>query len=210
VPRAVREPLILDVAGRAFAAAGYDHASMDRIAELAGVSKPMVYAYFGSKQGLYVAYIERTGRELMARLRAADSPHAPQAVRLRALVSEFLGFVEEHRDGWTVLFHELNAGRPIVSVVAHLREQIANEIGRMLAAGTRSRDGLDPPASAAVSHALVGAGESLANWWLAHPEVARSDVTEWFVSMAQAAIASAQHRGVGSTLLEQVLKPDDG
>ena len=27
---------------------------MDRIADLAGVSKPMLYAYFGSKQGLYV------------------------------------------------------------------------------------------------------------------------------------------------------------
>ena len=58
----MREPLILDVAGQVFAAAGYERASMDRIAELAGVSKPMVYAYFDSKQGLYVAYIERTGQ----------------------------------------------------------------------------------------------------------------------------------------------------
>ncbi len=192
----MREPLILDVAGQVFAAAGFERASMDRIAELAGVSKPMVYAYFDSKQGLYVAYIERTGRELVQRLRAADSPQTPHAVRLRAMVSEFLAFVEEHRDGWTVLFHELNAGRPIVSVVADLRGQIAGEVARMLAAGTPSWGGLEPPASDAVGHAIVGAGESLANWWLQHPEVARDDVTDWFVGLAQAAIASAERRGL--------------
>src|SRR5579864_3533760 len=49
VPRSVREPLILSVAGQVFADDGYERASMDRIADLAGVSKPMLYAYFGSK-----------------------------------------------------------------------------------------------------------------------------------------------------------------
>src|ERR1039458_2381765 len=60
MPRSVREQLILGVAGRVFAEGGYERASMDRIASLAGVSKPMLYAYFGSKEGLYVAYVERT------------------------------------------------------------------------------------------------------------------------------------------------------
>src|ERR1700722_5293643 len=86
VPRSVREPLILDVAGQVFADDGFEHASMDRIAELAGVSKPMLYAYFGSKQGLYVAYIELTGRELVTRLVDADRNDVPHAVRLRALI----------------------------------------------------------------------------------------------------------------------------
>ena len=55
VPRAVREPQILEVAGRIFAARGYHAASMDEIAAAADVTKPLVYAYFGSKEGLYVA-----------------------------------------------------------------------------------------------------------------------------------------------------------
>ena len=84
MPRSVREPLILGVAGQVFADDGYEHASMDRIAELAGVSKPMLYAYFGSKEGLYVAYIERNGHELLERLVAVDRSDAPQTVRLRA------------------------------------------------------------------------------------------------------------------------------
>ena len=72
MPRSLREELILEVAGQVFAEGGYERASMDRIADQAGVSKPMLYAYFGSKEGLYVAYIERTGGELVQRLVAAD------------------------------------------------------------------------------------------------------------------------------------------
>jgi AcrR family transcriptional regulator len=191
VPRSVREPLILRVAGKAFATDGYERASMDRIADQAGVSKPMLYAYFGSKEGLYVAYIERTGRELVDRLVTGDQPEAPHTVRLRALIAEFLAFVEEHRDGWTVLFHEVNASRPLVDLVADLRGQVAAQIARMLEAGTSSWAGLAPPASDGVAHAIVGAGESLANWWLQHPDVPREQVTDWFVGLAQAAIASA-------------------
>ena len=68
MPRERREQEILDVAGAMFARAGYHSASMDEIAESAGVSKPMLYAYFGSKEGLYLAYIRRAGGELLERL----------------------------------------------------------------------------------------------------------------------------------------------
>lgn len=191
MPRSVREPLILSVAGQVFADDGYERASMDRIAELAGVSKPMLYAYFGSKEGLYAAYIERNGRELVRRVVSADRSDAEQTARLRAVIGEFLGFVEERRDGWTVLFHEVNASRPLVELVTQLRGQVVAEIASMLEAGTASWPGLEPPACDGVAHAIVGAGESLANWWLEHPTVARAEVTEWFVGLAQAAITSA-------------------
>jgi len=164
---------------------------MDRIAELAGLSKPMLYAYFGSKEGLYSAYIEVTGRELVQRLARADRSQVPRVARLREPISEFLTFVAEHRDGWNVLFHEVTASRPLVELVAELRAQVVDEVRRMLEAGTGSWPGLLPPASDGVAHAIVGAGESLANWWLEHPEVTREQVTDWYVGLTQAAIASA-------------------
>ena len=187
----MREKLILNVAGQVYANDGYERASMDTIADLAGVSKPMLYAYFGSKEGLYASYIELTGRELVARLVRADRPEAPHTIRLRALIAEFLAFVEQHRDGWTVLFHEVNANRPLVELVADLRGQVVAAIRAMLEAGASSWPGLAAPASDGVAHAIVGAGESLANWWLEHPTVAREQVTDWYVGLAQAAIASA-------------------
>jgi AcrR family transcriptional regulator len=195
MPRSLREQLILRVAGQAFAEGGYDRASMDSIAELAGVSKPMLYAYFGSKEGLYVAYIERTGGELVQRLVNADGTDG-QSGRLRAVISEFLGFVEEHRDGWTVLFRELTARQPIADQVAQLRAEIVGEVRRMLEGaaedgGAGAWSGLKPPASEGIAEAVVGAGEALANWWLNKPDVPRDDVTDWYVGLTRAAIAAA-------------------
>jgi AcrR family transcriptional regulator len=199
MPRSVREQLILRVAGQVFADSGYERASMDRIAALAGVSKPMLYAYFGSKEGLYLAYIERTGGELVQRLVAADrtdgvSPHPP---RLRAVINEFLAFVEEHSDGWTVLFRELNARRPLAEQVSQLRAEVVDEVRRMLESesqGAPSGTGLRPPASEGVAEAIVGAGEALANWWLKKPGVPRQDVANWYVGLARAAISTATVR----------------
>src|SRR5579871_1040504 len=76
MPRAQRERLILDVADQVFARDGYHSASMDEIARRSGVSKPMLYSYFGSKEGLYVACIDRNGQELVARLQQAFDPAA--------------------------------------------------------------------------------------------------------------------------------------
>jgi AcrR family transcriptional regulator len=202
MPRSLREQLILRVAGQVFAEGGYDRASMDHIAALAGVSKPMLYAYFGSKEGLYVAYIERTGGELVQRLvvaNRADGDGSPPA-RLRSVIGEFLGFVEEHRDGWTVLFRELNMRQPLADQVAELRGRIVAEVRGMLEGapdgsdGTAAGTGLTPPASEGVAEAIVGAGEALANWWLKKPGVSREDVTDWYVGLTRAAIAAANRR----------------
>ena len=151
---------MLDVAGQVFARHGYHSASMDEIAELGGVSKPMLYAYFGSKEGLYVAYV------------------------LAHRIEEFLAFVEEHRDGWVVLYREVSSSRPLADELSQLRGQIAQAVRRMLEAGA---SGLPGPAADGIAHAIVGAGESLANWWLDHPDVPRSEVADWYLEVVRAA-----------------------
>jgi AcrR family transcriptional regulator len=196
MPRERRQQQILDVAGGVFARAGYHSASMDEIAEAAGVSKPMLYAYFDSKQGLYLAYIRRAGGELLERLVAARPRDAAPGARLRARITEFLSFVDEHGDGWKVLFGEVGSSRPFAENVAAVRKQIAAAIRRMIETGSGSRPGYPPPASDAIAHALVGAGESLANWWLDHPEVARDEIVEWYYTVVQAVLARPS-RGLG-------------
>ena len=189
MPRERREQQILDVAGAIFARAGYHSASMDEIADAAGVSKPMLYAYFSSKEGLYLAYIKRAGGQLLQRLVSARAPHDSASALLRARITEFLSFVEEHGDGWKVLFGEVGSTRPFAENVAAVREQIADAIRRMIEAGAGSWPGYPPPASDAIAHALVGAGESLANWWLDHPDVPRDEVTGWYYAVVQAVLA---------------------
>jgi AcrR family transcriptional regulator len=195
MPRERREQLILDVAGHVFARAGYDSAPMDEIADRAGVSKPMLYTYFGSKEGLYLAYIERAGGELLERLVGARPAGPGPTAMLRARIGEFLSFVEEHGDGWRVLFRELASTRPFAERVAELRERIVRAIRVMLEdAGAASCAGYPPPAADAIAHAIVGAGESLANWWLDHPEIPRETVAAWYVGVVQAVVTGAGGR----------------
>jgi AcrR family transcriptional regulator len=195
VPRAVREPQILDVAGRVFAARGYHAASMEEIAAQADVTKPLVYAYFGSKENLYVAYIERSGRDLLERMRRATDPNSPPDERLRAGSLQFLRFVEERRHGWQVLQAEATTrGGPLAEEVASLREGIAQMISGLLTETipntpvsvetTATIDG--------VAHAVVGAGESLANWRLTHPELPPERAVELLVTLAQAGVDQAR------------------
>ena len=193
MPRAVREPQILEVAGRTFAARGYHAASRDEIAAAADVTKPLVYAYFGSKEGLYVAYIERSGRELLDRMRGAAAPGAPPHERLQAGVLEFLRFVEERRDGWQVLYSEAAArGGPLAEEVASLRASIAGIVRRLLlqsvdATGSES----STVALEGVAQAFVGAGESLANWWLTHPELPPEHAAGLLVALGRAGAEQA-------------------
>ena len=159
----------------------------------------MVYAYFESKERLYLAYIERAGRELLDAARvSAIAPDASTGPILRARITEFLAFVEEHGDGWRVLFRE--AGRR------------ARSPSRSPSCASASRSdppddqaaprwGIAAPAADAIAHALVGAGESLANWWLDHPEVGRDQVADWYLAVVQAVLAGP--RGPGRAGLER-------
>ena len=195
MPRAERERLILEVAGQVFARDGYHSASMEKIAELAGVSKPMLYAYFGSKEGLYLVYIHLTGRELVDRLGGAARPEDPIRTRLDLRINEFLAFVEEHRDGWIVLFREQAAFTPLAEEVADLRGQIAYAVRRMIESSLPPGVRLAPHAADGIANATVGAGEALANWWLQNPEVPREEVASWYVGLVEAAVMAAAQPG---------------
>lgn len=164
---------MLDAAGTAFANQGFHAASMDAIAEAAGISKPMLYNYFGSKDGLYVAYVERSGRALLESMRGAAVQVEPTGEQLRAGLLAFLTYVDEHRSGWSVLYTEASAqGGPLAAKVAGLRLRIA-----VLLTGLFDNE--------AFAHAFVGAGESLANWWLDHPDVPKADVADLLMGIAQ-------------------------
>jgi AcrR family transcriptional regulator len=184
MPRPERERQMLEVAGKSFAARGFHAVSMDEIAAQAGISKPMLYHYFGSKEGLYVAYVRQQGNALLAGMSDATAPDAAPAERLWEGTLAFLGYVDEHRPGWALLSSEaVSQGGPLAAEVAQLRARIAAIIHRLFlsvagAGGT----------SEALAHAYVGAGESVANWWLEHPDEPREHVARLLVRLAGGAL----------------------
>jgi AcrR family transcriptional regulator len=179
--RAERERLMLRAAGEAFAIHGFHGSSMDDIARAAGITKPMLYRYFGSKEGLYAAYLQVTGRELVDKVRAPDTRGESPEVRLRAGLQAFLAYVKEHRAGWTVLHGETTA--PADAQVAREVAELRGRIIRMLT--TLFSD-------EAFAHAFTGATESLATWWVNQPEPSIDDGTAILMRIAEAA-ASFDH-----------------
>jgi len=58
LPREQRRAQVITAAREAFLASGYHAASMEEIAERAGVSKPVLYQHFPGKLDLYLAILE--------------------------------------------------------------------------------------------------------------------------------------------------------
>lgn len=187
VPRAVREQEMLEVAMRVFSQRGWHRASMDEIAAGAGISKPMLYAYFGSKEGLCRACIQRARRRLFERIGTAVEAAAAPDEQLWLGLSAFLAFVDEERDAWRVLLGEETAGvAPLADEGVRVRREIAEGVSGLLrqAAGGGNVSLRPAEPTEPLAHALIGAGESLARWWHDHPHVPRETVARMLMNFA--------------------------
>lgn len=162
---------MLAVAGRAFAERGYHAASVDAIAEAAGISKPMVYAYFGSKEGLYRACMAAARERLLEALRQGVDQTAPPDQQLWHGVLAFFTFVEREPDSWSVLLGDVTAGTgPFAADGAAVRREMASLVAELLRRAAAA-EGLDVgELGDQIARALIGAGESLAAWWEEHPD----------------------------------------
>src|SRR5207244_3739650 len=98
LPRGEREERMLDAGERIFGDQGYRAASMDEIAGASGITKALLYQYFGSKEGFYESCVERARSRLFDRLEreAAEAPDARG--RLRAVVTAYFDYLDEQRD----------------------------------------------------------------------------------------------------------------
>ena len=175
LPRAVREQQMLDAAVAVFSAAGFHDASMDEIAARAGISKPMVYAYLGSKEELFLACLHREGTRLMEAVASAvapaDAPPLPPDEQLWRGLRAFFAFVGAHRDGWRVLYRQARGTEPFVAELAAMRARMVDVVSALLSRVIAGSGRAPRPVDViAMAYALVGAGESLADWAVDHAE----------------------------------------
>ena len=119
MPREVREQQMLDAAVRTFGRRGYMAASMDEIAELAGVSKPLVYLYLNSKEDLFTACIRREAQALTEAVRTGVDPALPADRQLWDGLRAFFAHTADNPDGWSVLHLQARThGEPFAAVFA--------------------------------------------------------------------------------------------
>jgi AcrR family transcriptional regulator len=175
-----RRATILDASRDAFAETGYHETSLDSVAERAGVSKALLYEHFSSKRELYVAMLEVHVAELIERIAGAIADAEPGEARMRAGLEAFFGFVEERRGTWRIMFS--NATDPDVAVrLDRLRDQVAGAIAQLMGEEAERR-GLDfpklPQLIEMIAQQMVGAMQSLADWWDLHRKVPKEEVIQ--------------------------------
>jgi AcrR family transcriptional regulator len=158
VGRAERERQILDAALAVFGERGYQHASMDQVAERVGVTKPVLYTHFGSKHGLLLACIARARAELLEVTSAAAASASTPEDMLRRGTLAFFEYLESRTPAWTVLYSESTVAG---EALEEIRAQQTDFIATLLAAQAPDAD---PQRLTGWAQVIVGACERLAVW----------------------------------------------
>lgn len=187
LPRKERELQILDIAHARFAEHGYGAVTMDEVAADAGVTKPLLYAYFGNKERLYSACMERAGEAMLKAVGAAVAGAAGPAEALRDGLKAFFAFVDGDRDAWRVLFDEtLPAGGELARSVGEYRDRLLALVAQTQLALIPERDRERAATEVeALSNALLGASEALARWWLRTGALPASEAADLLVATVE-------------------------
>lgn len=168
-PRAAREAQLLDIAAEDIGRLGYAGLSVGEVAAGAGVSKPLVYGYFGSKDGLYVACVQRAASVLVQAIEEAISGPANLQMAERTLEAIFSALQPRPHD-WNVLFDRSHPpSGPVADAVWQARAPIIGQAARGAAAVADAGGITDPDDLSALTEAWAGVVTSLVNWWLRHP-----------------------------------------
>ena len=178
-----RRRQLLEAALELFGDNDYDDVSMDDIAEAAGVSHGLVFQYFGSKKGLYVAGIDALLEEF--RRRTEPDPSVPVEERLRSGLRAYVDWVAEHPTGFRSLMGQGAA-------FAEVREKLENQrwwgVENRLSAGL----GVDPtrPAVRVGLRAWQGYVQDATLAWLDNRDLSRDQLVE-MLALAFAGIVRA-------------------
>ncbi|OFB44901.1 TetR family transcriptional regulator [Mycolicibacterium sp. (ex Dasyatis americana)] len=177
MPRPQREQAILASASAEFAASGYVSAHMSVIAANAEVSKALVLSYFGSKEDLYVACVERAGETLAAAIGDAIAVQSSGATDGERVLEAIFTTLADRPSDWPVLYdRSIPAGRARDAARRQrtkLRKQAAAGVGRVLA-GVGLDDPDDLSAATLVWEHIVSA---LVQWWQHHPDESAAAMT---------------------------------
>ncbi|MDQ1710691.1 MAG: hypothetical protein QOE45_141 [Frankiaceae bacterium] len=176
-----RRAQLLDVSRTLFAERGFEATSIEEIANRAGVSKPIVYEHFGTKEGIYEVVKDREVQRLMTQVNDSLVGDHPR-ILLEQAATALLTYIETQTDGFRILIRE----SPVASttgIFASVIGDIAVQVEYILAGQFKAR-GYNTKLAPLYSHALVGMVALVGQWWLDARKPSRDDVAAHLVNLA--------------------------
>ena len=111
---------ILNAADRVFGEMGFDAATVRRIAALSKTNKALIHYHFGSKEGLFESVLDHYFEELAETLHGNLISDRPLPERIRRMFDGYIGFLEKNKNFIHIIHREINGGKQMDRVLAHM------------------------------------------------------------------------------------------
>jgi AcrR family transcriptional regulator len=173
-----RREVIERVATELFARRGYHGASIDEIARGSGVTPPVVYDHFASKQELHRRLLERHFADLRAVWREHLLGDDPPERRIPRAIDAWFAYVESHPFAWRMLFRDTTGDAEVEAIHREVAAQSRALAVPLLAreAGAEHIAGADAEALDMAWEVFRAVLQGLALWWYEHRHVPRDRV----------------------------------
>ncbi|MDT4894455.1 MAG: hypothetical protein QOE97_3490 [Pseudonocardiales bacterium] len=146
-------------------------ASAEQIAEVAGVSRTVLYRYFRDREDLRQAIADHVAASVLEsvlpnlRLSPDSTPHDV----IESVIEVIVGWLDEHPN----LYHFLRSRRSLEAVENTLADRVASLFKVFL-----MFFGIDDDAAEPGAYGLVGLVESTGAWWLSRRTMSREKLTD--------------------------------
>ena len=162
LPAAERRRQLLEVALQVFADKGFYGTSMNEVAEAAGVTKPVLYQHFTSKEALYRELVDELGtrleRAIVEGVADADGPRQ----QVEAGFHAYFRWATREGPAFRVLFAEHNRADPVLATaIEKVESAVADRV-----AGFIEVEGLSDDERQVLAYGVVGLAESTSRHWL--------------------------------------------
>ena len=165
-------------------------ATVEDIASVASVSKPVLYRYFSDKADLYAAVAAYGADLVMERLTPALVAEGTLRERVDLACDAYLALLEEHPNVFLLLVQNRVIGDrdPLADGKLAIAAAITRVMGDTLRALNVDAGGAEPWA-----HGLVGLGLSTGEWWLTRRTMSRTAVSAYLSSFVWHALEGISH-----------------
>ncbi|AHH96661.1 TetR/AcrR family transcriptional regulator [Kutzneria albida] len=125
-----RRSELLGIGARLFAQRPYEEVWIEEVAELAGVSRGLLYHYFATKRDFFAAIVREESEQLYAL--SDPDPALPNEQRLAAALDVYLDYVQQHEHGFRAVHR--GAASADEGIRAIVREGQSRQAERIMAA----------------------------------------------------------------------------
>ncbi|MEV0218959.1 TetR/AcrR family transcriptional regulator [Streptomyces sp. NPDC050704] len=172
-----RRAELIAIGRKLFADTSYDALSMDDIAKQAHVAKGLIYYYFRSKRGYYLAIVEDSVADLISR--AAGGLELPPEERVHRTIDGYLRYAEHNQAAYRTI---ISGGVGFDAEVQAIRENVRETIVETIAEGAYGQRKIAPlPRTALLGWLCSVEGATLD--WIDHHGLSHDLMRELLVKM---------------------------